>query len=74
MRGSAAHATQRGIVPLIVMPPNAARKGHCDAGFAGEVYLRRKLRRLYRSDAVCKETGMTFIHPFDDPLVMARQP
>jgi threonine dehydratase len=75
-QGVAYHATKRGIRSLIVMPlATPLVKVTATRGFGAEVVLYganydeayEEARRL------CDAAGMTFIHPFDDPAVMAGQ-
>ncbi|HEY5382000.1 MAG TPA: threonine ammonia-lyase [Acidobacteriaceae bacterium] len=75
-QGVAYHATQRGIRSVIVMPLTTPLvKVQATRNFGAEVVLHGA-----NYDAACEEAtrrceadGMTFIHPFDDPLVMAGQ-
>jgi threonine dehydratase len=75
-QGVAYHATKRGIRALIVMPlATPLVKVTATRGFGAEVVL---FGANY--DEACEEAtrlreaeGMTFIHPFDDPVVMAGQ-
>jgi len=75
-QGVAYHATRRGIRAVIVMPLTTPLvKVQSTRGFGAEVVLHGA-----NYDAACEEAtrlctaeGMTFIHPFDDPLVMAGQ-
>ncbi len=75
-QGVAYHATKRGIRALIVMPlATPLVKVTATRGFGAEVVLHganydeayEEARRL------CAAEEMTFIHPFDDPIVMAGQ-
>ena len=75
-QGVAYHATQRGIRSVIVMPlATPLVKVQATRGFGAEVVLHganydeacAEATRLYEAD------DMTFIHPFDDPLVIAGQ-
>jgi threonine dehydratase len=75
-QGVAYHATKRGIRALIVMPlATPLVKVTATRGFGAEVVLHGA-----NYDEACREAmqlcaaeGMTFIHPFDDPVVMAGQ-
>jgi threonine dehydratase len=75
-QGVAYHATQRGIRSVIVMPLTTPLvKVQATRNFGAEVVLHGA-----NYDAACEEAtrrcqadGMTFIHPFDDALVMAGQ-
>jgi threonine dehydratase len=75
-QGVAHHATQRGIRSVIVMPLTTPLvKVTATRGFGGEVVLHGANYDEACGEAtrLCEEQGMTFIHPFDDPLVMAGQ-
>src|SRR3978361_2194269 len=75
-QGVAHHATQRGIRSVIVMPLTTPLvKVTATRGFGGEVLLHGANYDEACTEAtrLCEEQGMTFIHPFDDPLVMAGQ-
>lgn len=75
-QGVAYHATRRGIRAVIFMPETTPLvKVTATRNFGAEVVLYGP-----NYDAACEEAmrrstedGMTFIHPFDDPLVMAGQ-
>jgi threonine dehydratase len=75
-QGVASHATRRGIRAVIFMPETTPLvKVTATRNFGAEVVLHGP-----NYDAACEEAmrrssadGMTFIHPFDDPLVMAGQ-
>ncbi|HWZ52006.1 MAG TPA: threonine ammonia-lyase [Granulicella sp.] len=75
-QGVAYHATARGIRALIVMPlPTPLVKVTATRGFGAEVLLHGA-----NYDEACEEAlrlaaeqNLTFIHPFDDPAVMAGQ-
>ena len=75
-QGVAYHATKRGIRALIVMPlATPLVKVTATRGFGAEVVLHGA-----NYDEACREAmqlcaaeGMTFIHPFDDLVVMAGQ-
>ncbi len=75
-QGVAHHATQRGIRSVIVMPITTPLvKVTATRGFGGEVLLHGANydEACIEATRLCEEQGMTFIHPFDDPLVMAGQ-
>ena len=75
-QGVAYHATRRGIRSVVVMPlPTPLVKVQATRGFGAEVILHGA-----NYDEACEEAtrrsgvdGMIFIHPFDDPLVIAGQ-
>ena len=75
-QGVAFHATARGIRALIVMPlPTPLVKVTATRNFGAEVLLHGA-----NYDEACQEAtrlasaqNLTFIHPFDDPAVMAGQ-
>ncbi len=75
-QGVAYHATRRGIRAVIVMPLTTPLvKVTATRGFGAEVVLHGANYDEACAEALrlCNEQGMTFIHPFDDPLVMAGQ-
>lgn len=75
-QGVAYHATRRGIRSVIVMPLTTPLvKVQATKGFGAEVVLHGANYDEACSEAtrLCEQQGMTFIHPFDDPLVMAGQ-
>jgi threonine dehydratase len=75
-QGVAYHATQRGIRAVIVMPETTPLvKVQATRGFGAEVVLYGPNYDAACDEAtrLCEAEGMTFIHPFDDPLVMAGQ-
>jgi threonine dehydratase len=75
-QGVAHHATQRGIRSVIVMPLTTPLvKVQATRGFGAEVVLHGANYDEACEEATrrCEAEGMTFIHPFDDPLVMAGQ-
>jgi threonine dehydratase len=60
-----------GAPSVIVMPEGAARsKLDATRGYGGEVVLTRG-DLMQACDAVRDERGMTMVHPFDDPAIMA---
>jgi threonine dehydratase len=75
-QGVAYHATQRGIRAVIVMPLTTPLvKVQATRGFGAEVVLHGANydEACEEATRLCAAEGMTFIHPFDDPLVMAGQ-
>ena len=75
-QGVAYHATQRGIRAVIVMPQTTPLvKVTATRGFGAEVVLHGANydEACVEATRLCEAEGMTFIHPFDDPLVMAGQ-
>ena len=75
-QGVAYHATKRGIHALIVMPLTTALvKVTATRNFGAEVLLHGANYDEACAEAVrlCDEQHFTFIHPFDDPAVMAGQ-
>ncbi|HEX5282546.1 MAG TPA: threonine ammonia-lyase [Bryocella sp.] len=75
-QGVAHHATERGIRSVIVMPlATPLVKVQATRNFGAEVVLHGANYDEACEEATrrCQAEGMTFIHPFDDPLVMAGQ-
>jgi threonine dehydratase len=75
-QGVAYHATKRGIRALIVMPlATPLVKVTATRGFGAEVLLygANYDEACEEATRLCKAEGMTFIHPFDDAVVMAGQ-
>lgn len=75
-QGVAYHATKRGIRALIVMPlATPLVKVTATRGFGAEVVLHGANYDEAYEEArrICSAEDMTFIHPFDDPSVMAGQ-
>ena len=75
-QGVAYHATSRGIRALIVMPlATPLVKVTATRGFGAEVVLHGANydEACEEATRLCHAQGMTFIHPFDDPAVMAGQ-
>jgi threonine dehydratase len=75
-QGVAYHATRRGIRALIVMPLTTPLvKVTATRNFGAEVLLHGASYDEAYLEAVrlCDEQQLTFIHPFDDPAVMAGQ-
>jgi threonine dehydratase len=73
-QGVAYHATQRGIRSVMPLTTPLV-KVTATRGFGAEVVLHGGNYDEACSEAtrLCEAEGMTFIHPFDDPLVMAGQ-
>jgi threonine dehydratase len=75
-QGVAFHATARGIRSVIVMPlPTPLVKVTATQRFGAEVILHGANYDEAYSEArrLCEEQALTFIHPFDDPAVIAGQ-
>src|SRR6202042_1130755 len=75
-QGVAYHATKRGIRALIVMPlATPLVKVTATRGFGAEVVLygANYDEACEEATRLCAAEGMTFIHPFDDAVVMAGQ-
>ena len=75
-QGVAYHATKRGIRALIVMPLTTPLvKVTATRDFGAEVLLHGASYDEAYTEAMrlCAEQDLTFIHPFDDPDVMAGQ-
>jgi threonine dehydratase len=75
-QGVAYHATKRGIRSVIVMPiATALVKVTATRGFGAEVHLHGANFEEAYAEAMrlCAEQGLTFLHAFDDPAVMAGQ-
>ncbi|HEY4380877.1 MAG TPA: threonine ammonia-lyase [Acidobacteriaceae bacterium] len=75
-QGVAYHATKRGIRAVIVMPLTTPLvKVTATRGFGAEVVLHGANYDEAFAEAMrlCAEQDLTFIHPFDDPAVMAGQ-
>jgi threonine dehydratase len=75
-QGVAAAATLRGLKSAIVMPADAPRmKIERTRAFGGEVvaYDRAKEDRDAIARSLCKERNAAYVHPFDDPHVIAGQ-
>ncbi|MBS1822584.1 MAG: threonine ammonia-lyase [Acidobacteria bacterium] len=75
-QGVAYHATKRGIRSIIVMPLQTPLvKVTATRGFGAEVVLHGANYDDAYEEArrICAAEDMTFIHPFDDPAVMAGQ-
>ncbi len=75
-QGVAYHATSRGIRAIIVMPlATPLVKVTATRNFGAEVVLHGANYDEAYEEArrICSAQNMTFIHPFDDPAVMAGQ-
>jgi len=79
-QGLAASAQRLGIPVTIVMPIDApAAKRDATAGYGARVVLTdhgsraREEVAMERSRAIAEEEGLTLLHPFDDPEVVAGQ-
>lgn len=75
-QGVAYHATRRGIRSVIVMPlATPLVKVQATRNFGAEVVLHGANYDEACDEATrrCEADGMTFIHPFDDPQVIAGQ-
>jgi threonine dehydratase len=75
-QGVAYHATKRGIRALIVMPlATPLVKVTATRGFGADVVLHGANydEACEEATRLCAAEGMTFIHPFDDSVVMAGQ-
>jgi threonine dehydratase len=66
-------ATQSGISSTVVMPANSVRsKIEATRGYGGEVILAED-DLLKTCLTIQKDRGLTLVHPFDDPMVIAGQ-
>jgi threonine dehydratase len=75
-QGVAYHATKRGIRSIIVMPlATPLVKVTATRNFGAQVVLHGASydEACEEATRICAAEGMTFIHPFDDPIVMAGQ-
>lgn len=75
-QGIALAARLLGISAVIVMPTDApASKLAATRGYGAEIvpYDRQKQDRAEISAQVARERGLTFVHPYDNPHVMAGQ-
>ncbi len=75
-QGVAYHATRRGVRSIIVMPlATPLVKVTATREFGGEVILHGANYDEACAEAtrLCESEGMVFLHPFDDPAVMAGQ-
>ncbi|MFD1331397.1 threonine ammonia-lyase [Methylopila musalis] len=70
------HATRLGIPSIIVMPDTTPHvKVAATRGFGAEVVLDGETvaEAQVRASAIALERGLTFVHPYDDPYVIAGQ-
>ena len=70
------HAAQLGIPSTIVMPVTTPFvKIHATKAYGAEVVLDGEsiADAQLRAEALARERGLTFVHPYDDPKVMAGQ-
>src|SRR3982751_5914465 len=67
-------STVLGVDAIIVMPDNTP-KNYLDAtrGYGAAVELQPTIAAAFERVKEYRSEGMTFVHPFDDPLVMAGQ-
>jgi threonine dehydratase len=75
-QGVAYHAQRLGIPATIVMPEGTPQvKIENTEGFGAEVIVTGKVLEDSTAAArrLCEERGLTFVHPYDDPLVVAGQ-
>jgi threonine dehydratase len=75
-QGLAHHAQRLGLPTVIVMPVQTPTvKVERTRGFGAEVVLRGETFDEAREHALqlAEDRGLTFVHPFDDPLVIAGQ-
>ncbi len=75
-QGVAMSATKRGCRAIIVMPRTTPEiKVHAVRGMGGEVVLAGDSYSdaSLHAQQLCDENGMHFVHPYDDPLVIAGQ-
>lgn len=67
-------AQQRGVSSVVVMPESAPRiKVDAVRGYGAQIRFCAQSERQAVADEVLAETGGTFIHPFEDPRVIAGQ-
>jgi threonine dehydratase len=66
-------ARQAGVAAVVVMPPSAPRaKIEAVRGYGAEIVFHEDRATLFdRLREVESERGLTFVHPFDDPVVLA---
>ena len=75
-QGVAFAATAAGVKSTIVMPRSAPiAKVSATQGYGAEVVLAGNIydEAYAKACEICEETGAEFIHPFDDPMVIAGQ-
>jgi threonine dehydratase len=69
-----AWAAQRVQVPCVVVMPTSAPRSKLDAvrGYGAEIVLHEDRATVFdKLHEVERERGLTFVHPFDDPTVLA---
>lgn len=68
-------ATAEGVASTVVMPADAPRtKVQATQQYGATVVIEQDRMKLFsRADELTKERGLTFVPPFDDPLVIAGQ-
>jgi threonine dehydratase len=73
-QGAAYAAQQLGVRAVICMPQGTPAN-YVDAtrGYGAEVVLAENIRAAFAKARELQAGGMTFVHPFDDPLVAAGQ-
>ncbi len=66
-------AAAAGVPSTVVMPEKASRtKAEASRGYGAEVILHGTAAQAFeKAFALAEERGMTFVHPFDDPEVVA---
>ncbi|MDQ6830598.1 MAG: pyridoxal-phosphate dependent enzyme [Gemmatimonadota bacterium] len=66
-------AASAGVRCTVVMPATASEtKAAASAGYGAEVIRHGTGAEAFgRANEIAKEHGMTFVHPFDDPMVLA---
>ena len=70
-----AHAAKiLGIDPVIVMP-DSTPKNYLEAtlGYGADVVLKPTIRQAFEEVESYRQRGLVFLHPFDDPQIMAGQ-
>ncbi|MEN8041587.1 MAG: threonine/serine dehydratase [Actinomycetota bacterium] len=66
--------TVRGVPATVVMPDHAPQvKVDAVSGYGARIVFCSQSERQATLDAVVEETGATFVHPYDDPSVIAGQ-
>lgn len=71
-----AYAAAMEKIPCVVVMPSSAPQMKLDAtrGYGAEIVLHDDMKTIFdRTEEVRKERGATFVHPFDDPDVIAGQ-
>ncbi|MBI4280352.1 MAG: pyridoxal-phosphate dependent enzyme [Armatimonadetes bacterium] len=68
-------AAAEGIPATVVMPAAAVRsKVEAARGYGAEVVLHGEMTQIFaRAEELRRERNLTFVHPFDDPIVIAGQ-